>query len=189
MLPTTQNLRRLQQEKRLVSLHRDMCCEYSIQAFILSCSDTLVFVQEIDDFFLDGFYLFRRQDITQIEVSETNDFHKHLLTEAGTFDQIPFQLDRPYHTYEEFFASIPEDELVAVEDELADEPDYLLGTVRYYDEERLVMRYLSTTAQWYDEPSEMAMEDITSVQIHTNYLKTYASHLRQRPTRSEVSKS
>jgi hypothetical protein len=178
---TQQNLKRFRDNKELVSIRRDRCDDRKMQAFVLHYSDALVLLRYVYDFHLDGLLLFRMQDISSIETSATDDFQRQLLIEEGLFDEVGFGARPPISSYDTFLRSLPEREIVILEDELADDPDFIMGRIISVDDRVASVRCFSGVASWFEEPASIEIEQITSCQTGTNYIHFYARHF----TRSE----
>lgn len=176
MEASIQNLKRFRDDQDLVSIHRDECDDRKIQAFVIHFSDTLVLLQYIYDFRADGILLLRLADITSIEVTATDTFQKGLLIEEGELAKIDFGYRPPVSSYDVFLRSLPDEEIVILEDEIADDPEFIIGTLMSVDVDEASVRFFTGVAKWEDEPSVIEIARITSCQIKTNYINFYARH-------------
>ena len=174
MKATIQNLKRLRNDNALVSIHRDGLDDRRMQGFILHFSDTLVLFQYVFDFHFDGLLILRIRDITSIETTATDDFQRQLLIEEGLFDEVSFGLRPPIRSYYSFLISLPKDQIVILEDETADEPVFIIGTVISVDERLASIRHFTGAGNLQDGPSVIDVERITSCQTATNYISFYA---------------
>jgi hypothetical protein len=176
MEATIQNLKRFRDEQELVSIRRNGCDDRKIQAFVIHFSDTLVLLQYIYDFHVDGFLLLRLSDVTSIETTATDEFQKGLLVHEGRFAEIDFGYRPPISSYDAFLRSLPHEEIVILEDEMADDPEFIIGTLLSVDDDEVSVRYFTGAANWEDDPSVIETARITSCQIRTNYINFYARH-------------
>lgn len=176
MKVTSENLRNFRDEQTLVSIRRDRLDDRKIQAFVLHVSDTLVLLRYVYDFHLDGLMLLRIQDITNIKTTATDEFQKRLLIEEGLFEYVGFGHHPPIGSYDTFLRSLPKDQTVILEDEIAEDPDFIIGTVIAVDTQAVSIRYFTGAANWEDGPSCIEIDRITSCQTDTNYTNFYARH-------------
>jgi len=182
MEATLQTLKRFSEDQQLVSIRRDGCDDRKIQAFVLHYSDTLVLLRYVYDFHIDGLLLIRIQDITNIGTTATDEFQKQLLIEEGSFDEVGFGVRPPIHSYDAFLRALPANETVILEDEIADDPEFLIGTIIFADDREVSIRFFSGAANWYDDPSSIEIDRITSCQTKTNYINFYARHFARSNT-------
>jgi len=169
-------LKRFRDDQALVSIRRDGCDDRKIQAFVIHFSDSLVLLQYIYDFHVDGFLLLRLADITSIETTATDEFQKGLLIVEGEFAKIDFGYRPPIGSFDVFLRSLPDGEIVILEDETADEPEFIIGTLVSVDADEASVRFFTGAANWEDEPSVIEIARITSCQTKTNYINFYARH-------------
>lgn len=180
MKPNRRNLKRMHDDRELVAIRRDEIDDNKIQGFVLCVSNELVLFQYIYDFHLDGLMLLRIRDITDLNVSKTERFQKELLVEEGFFEKIDFELRPPISSYEAFLRSLPEDELVILEDEIAEEPEFLIGPVLSIDGGEISIRFFTGAANWEKEPRVIEISEVTSCQVGSNYLWFYARYFERK---------
>ncbi len=162
----------------LVSIRRETIDGNSIQGFVLAASDTLVVLQYVYDFHLDGLMVLRREDISDIYQSETDEFQQQLLQQEGLLQQVPFDLQIDASSWNTVLPQLSAShQYLIVESELVDEPDFLIGKMRDLTETDVTFDTFSGAARWYDEASSMPLSDITSCQVGTNYINVYRRHL------------
>lgn len=169
------DLAQLQQERQLVSIRRDAIDEHELHGFVLAHSDALVAIQRIDDFRLDGLTLLRRADITAVESDDADAFRKELLGAEGTLAYVPFGLALDLHDWRSAITQWSrEHDLMILECEALDDPDFLVGCVVDSDDEAVRFATFSTVAEWRETPDEIPFEDITICQVDTYYLNVYS---------------
>jgi hypothetical protein len=164
---------RLIADRALISVRRKRVDDRSIQAFPLAVSQRLVLLQYVYDFHLDGFMLLRLRDISDWKVGDTNIFQRRLLQEEGVLDQVQFDFRGPIDSFPDFLLSLPATELVIIESERTDPPEMQIGTVGSVDSRSVAINYITGIARREDTPRQMAVRDITSCQIRTNYIIFY----------------
>ena len=167
---------RLIADRTLVSIRRKRVDSRSIQAFPIAVSQRLVLLQYVYDFHIDGFMLLRLRDISDWKIGDTNNFQRRLLQEEGLFDQVQFDFRAPIESCPDFLRSLSPTELVIVESERTDPPEMHIGTVASADSRTVAINYITGIARREDEPRQIAVRDITSCQIRTNYIGFYQRH-------------
>ena len=120
--------------------------------------------------------MIRLSDITDIQISATDIFQRSLLVEEGDFGRIDFTRNQPISSYETYLQSLPVNEIVILEDELSDEPDFIIGTLIFANSSVASVRFFTGAGNWLEDPSEIEIQRITSCQTRTNYINHYARH-------------
>ncbi|HSY19633.1 MAG TPA: hypothetical protein VK815_14925 [Candidatus Acidoferrales bacterium] len=175
----SKSLREHIKNRDLISIRRDKIDSHSIQAFVLACSKTLILLQYVHDFRLDGFMLLRREDITGLKTGNTNHFQRQLLLTEGVLDQVDFAFRAPIQSFDSFLASLPPDEIVIVEDEVTDPKEFLIGTVSHIADGTVSIHHFTGVGRLVEPPAEIATTQITSCQIRTSYSRFYQRHFER----------
>lgn len=176
IVTTNLELKRARDAQELVSIRRDRCDELSIQGFVLHFSEALVLVQQIYDFHLDGLLLLRRADITSLHETDTDRFHKRLLREEGLLGRVPFGLRPPVSSYDVYLRSLPENALVILENELAEEKEFTIGIPISVRDSEASLCCFDGAGNWQDELVSVNLDQITMCSVETNYTRFYARH-------------
>lgn len=163
----------------LVSIRRAKIDGASIQGFLLDFSDTLVLLQYVYDFHLDGYLVVRLGDISDLRSSATDRFQKGLLRSEGIFDQADFSFRAPIQSFDAFLASRPSREIVIVEDESHKPQKFLIGTVARVDKDVAWVNHFTGTARLAKPIQKIQINRITSCQIRTNYSLFYERHFER----------
>lgn len=170
-------IERLIADRTLISIRRKRIDDSFIQAFPLAVSQRLVLLQYVYDFHIDGFLLLRLRDISDWKIGYTNIFQRGLLQEEGVFDQVQFDFRAPIESFPDFLHSLSPTELVIVEAERTEPTEMNIGTVASANSRTVAINYITGIARREDTPRKMAIRDITSCQIRTNYINFYQRHL------------
>lgn len=178
-LEVLQELRGHFEKRNFLSVHRERAEENTIDGYLIGLSDELALLHELNDFRPNGLRLVRCCDITGITREGTHTFHGRLLQEQGVFDQVDFDHSFPADSLPAFLAAIPEREILIIENELAEEPDFFIGRIAELADTYLHGDYFNGEGEWDDEATEIDYEDITSVQIRSGYINLYARHFEQ----------
>lgn len=172
--------------RELISLRRAAIDGNSIQGFVLDCSETLLLLQYVYDFRLDGFMVLRREDITALKADDTNRFQQQLLVAEGVFAEVDFAFRAPIQSFDGFLASRPPEEIVIVEDENADPDIFLIGAVAHVGNGTAAIRHFTGVARLLEEPEEISTARITSCQTDTNYIRFYQRYFERNLQRNNT---
>ncbi|WP_252179882.1 hypothetical protein [Endozoicomonas sp. 4G] len=160
--------------RELVSIKREELDPNKIQGFVLRESEQLILISYVYDFKLDGLMVLRKGDITLLEVSETDKFQTQLLKDEGVFEKVNFDVDYNLSSWKEFIESAMEThKYFIIEEEELESPGFTIGTIESLDNESVSMRYFTGVGRWLEELEVLNFEDITSLQIGSNYLNVY----------------
>jgi hypothetical protein len=162
-----------------VSIRRANIDGFGIQGFLLDFSDTLVLLQYVYDFHLDGYLVLRLGDISELKSSATDRFQKSLLRSEGIFDQVDFSFRAPIQSIDAFLASRPSKEVVIIEDEIHKPQKFLIGTVARVDKDVAWVNHFTGTARLAKPIQRIRTNRITSCQIRTNYALFYERHFER----------
>ena len=164
--------------RSLVSLTRDEFEVNNHQGFIIDYDSKWIVLQHIHDFYLNGFVILRRSDLTSISSKETDQFHKSLLKADGILKKVNFQFQLPIGGLADLLANLPEERIVILEDETK-EDFFLIGPILGVQNDIVSLRFFSGSGEWDNEPAEIAIDDITSASFSTNYTLAYERHFQR----------
>ena len=168
-------IRRYHKSRSLVSLTRNKIDQAKIQGFLLDYNDDWIALQYIHDFYVDGYLLLRRSDLTSLDCRSTDTFQRRLLESDGLLDQIDFDFQIPPGGVKGLLLGLPKEQIVILEDE-TEENRFLIGSILGIEDGCVSLRFFTGAGRWLDEPSEISLEDITSISFSTNYTLTYERH-------------
>src|ERR1700712_3348143 len=169
-----------QEERNLVSVSRDAIEDNSIQGFVLAFSDTLVVLQYVYDFQLDGLLVLRVADITGVDSTMTDQFQRRLLAEEGLLDHIPFGKTFDLRDWRSAITQLSrEHDFMILECETSEEPDFVIGRALETDDDTVCFAYFSGVGAWAAAPDEIEFTDLTSCQVATAYLNFYRPHFER----------
>lgn len=169
-----------QQERNLVSVSRSGIDNHSMEAFVLGVSDELVLFQYVYDFNLDGLMVLRIADITEVTCSDTCQFQRELLEHEGLIQQVPFDIRLDLRNWQTALAQLSTMyRLMILECEKLDDPDFIIGQVDEVSTTAVEMQWFSGTGRWDEELATLVLDDITSCQVGTNYIKFYQRHFER----------
>lgn len=164
--------------RQLLSIGREEISENDIQGFLLGYSDSLVLIEYIYDFNVDGLMVLRREDISSIGSSKTDLFQHRILEEEGSVDKIRFGIDCNLNSIPEFLLSMNlEGKFIAVEEENESNPLFYLGVLNGVYGESLKLQEVNGAGNWGEEETEVFFEDVSCIQMDNKYLNTYERYL------------
>ncbi len=176
------NLKHLMESKSLVSVRRDKIDSNKIQGFVLGFSKELVLLQYVYDFHIDGLLIIRSKDITEISSSKTDIFQTQLLKDEDLYKSIPFDHNYKLNNWKSIIPTLGNEfKYIIVEDEDPSYPLFFLGTFKRITSDSIIIHGFSGVANWDDEESEIYFEDISSLQVNTNYINFYKRYYEKQP--------
>lgn len=182
MIPSDNDIFGFYAERQLVSFRRDHVDNAELQGFILAVSDSLLMLQSVRDFILDGYLLLDRRHVTNARCHQTNRFQRDLMETEGTIANVAFNSHFDIDSWSVYLDSLAPDTLIVIEQELCDPPFVHFGTYVDIDADAFVrMHEFSGAGNWGDELTLIPLEDITCIQSNTNYLQPYARYFERYP--------
>jgi hypothetical protein len=160
------------ESRSLVSLTRDKINSATIQGFIVDYDAEWIMLQYIYDFYLDGYLLLRRSDLTSLNCPASDAFQRHLLAIDGVLEHVDFDYRLPSGGLAALLRELPSNKVVNLEDE-TEYSQFLIGTFLGIEDDIVSMRIFSGAGRWDDDPAEICLDDITSVSFSTNYTLAY----------------
>jgi hypothetical protein len=167
-------------ERNLVSIYRERIDSNSMEGYVLALSDDLVVLQFVYDFKLDGLMVIRAADISDVRCSETDRFQKKLMSDEGLEQMVPF--DAAFNTgnwralLSQFAQQHP---IMILECEAQDEPDFVIGRVLKTSADKVQILGFSGDGTWDDKPTRLALGDLTSCRVGTNYIEVYQRYFER----------
>ena len=173
-------LEKLKQSQTLVSIRRESIDGLRIQGFILAYSKELILIQYVYDFNLDGLMVLRRSDISEIDADKTDIFQTQILKDEGLFSEVDFQKEYDVKDWRTVLNTVGKEYgLVIIEDEVSEDPEFLLGKIQDIKNDSVSILGFTGAASWHEEPTEISYEDISSFQAGNNYLMMYKKYFER----------
>ena len=159
----------------LVNFRRAELDSNKIQGIPVAFSDKLILLRYIFDFHIDGLLLIQRSDITQWCCNETDRFQRQLLESENRLKKAYFKLKFNYSVinFESFLKRLPARKIAIVENESVEQQEFYIGRVLNTDQSVVKLHEFSGAGNWFEEPTEIATNQITSCQVDSNYIKFY----------------
>lgn len=177
MLSTLQEYK---DKKSLVSIEREDIDTNGIQGFILDFSNSLLLLQYVYDFNLDGLLILRVEDITNINCTKTDIFQLELLKQEKLFKKINFHRNYDLSNFKTTISALNKEfSYFILEDEKPDDPVFLIGTINKLTSRSVHLNYFTGAGNWDKKPSIINYKDITACQVDTNYINVYKRYFQK----------
>jgi hypothetical protein len=168
------------QNRSLVSVQRRDVDDYGIQGFLVGFSETLLALEYVYDFQLDGLLVIRRADITEVNRTATDEFQERLLKKEGVrFGQ---QQPKPLNleNWRTLIDQLAENyQYMILERELGPSPDLAIGQPVKTTTAQVEFRTFSGTGKWRAKTERLKYSQITSLQVNTRYISFYQRHFER----------
>lgn len=167
-------------KRRLISIRRRDVVEYGIQGFLVGLSESLLALEYVYDFQVDGLMVLRRSDITEVRRTGTDVFQERLLKKEGIGPGLqltaPLQLEGWRSAIEQLAPSF---QLMILERELGPAPEFAIGRVLGASAAQVEFQTFSGVAKWVERPVRLKYSQLTSLQVNTRYLNFYQRHFER----------
>lgn len=154
--------------------------------FVLGVGKELVLLQQLHDFYPDGYSVLRLEDVVTIRSGEQERFFETLLQKEGLMELVGITEIPPLDDLRSLFEYLQErnqNVVVEVEGDDTDEDDeFLIGRVVAVESEGVELLYFDPLGQWDAEPIAIDFEEITQVQFDTPYVNILSKYLGEPPT-------
>jgi len=167
-------------KKSLISLRRSDVDGYGIQGFLTGHSDSLLALEYVYDFQIDGLMILRRSDITEVKRTETDKFQECLLKHEGIQPgaQNPTPLDLT--GWKPLIKQLSEHySLMILERELGPSPEFTIGRPLKIAETQVEFHTFTGTGRWASKAERLKFKQITCLQVNTRYLGFYQRHFER----------
>lgn len=175
-------------KRSLVSIRRSDVDGYGIQGFVVGLSDTLLGLEYVDDFQIDGIMVLRRSDITEVRRTGTDEFQEKLLRREGIApgQQVPapLVLDDGWRGLIDQLSG--HYEYMILERELGPSPEFSIGRPLKTSAAQVEFLSFSGTGQWSTKTERLKYSQLTSLQVNTRYLGFYQRHFERNAATQEL---
>jgi hypothetical protein len=170
-------------KRQLVSVVRQGVDGYGVQGFVVGVSDTLLALEYVYDFQIDGILILRRSDITDVKRTATDKFQEKLMAavglRAGSQEPQEFDLDGWPALIKQLSNHYP---FMIVERELGPSPQLVIGRPLKLMKTQIEFRSFSGTGKWSLKARRIKYSQITSLQVNTRYVNFYQQYLQRGAT-------
>jgi hypothetical protein len=153
-------------------------CEV-LHGFLLARSKSLVLLQVVREFHLDGYSLLRVKDLDEIQCRREEKFFQKILQAEGVTPGARVEPKVSLSGISAALKSLARTQcLVAVECEVEDDEQFFAGIVTAATGTKIEMRTFDVLGKWDPEPETIDTGAISLVSWDTEYLRVFAKHLK-----------
>ncbi len=183
--PSPQNdllsrLEQYQRRKSLVTILRDIDGIAPLDGFVLKASSQWVLMQYVDDFRLDGYCLFRTEDIDTIQHGKFERFREGVLTGEDLVAQVGRDCPKlNLKTLTTALNGLKQDgKLLTLLGEWPEVDFLAIGRLQSVGNDSAKLHVLSALGVWEKQLQEVALAAISLVTFDDHYVTTLAKHAR-----------
>ena len=167
--------------KELISIKRKKIDGNKIQGFLIDETKRLILLNYVYDFNLDGLMVLKKENISLLETSETDQFQTELLKSEGIYEKVCSGSKYNLSTWKNLIESMMiNHKYFIIEQEEQKDPKFTIGTIDHVGENSIFMKYFTGIGRWLDDLEEIKYSDITSLQVGSNYLNVYERYFSKR---------
>ena len=175
------DLNSLKESRTQISISREGIDNFRIRGFLLGYSKTIILIHYVSDIRLDGLMILPLKDITDIQQDKTDVFQTQMLKDEGIFKEIDFQTKYEFSNWKSLLKSIDaQDLVVSVEDETSDYPLHFFGYLKKIKKHSISLKSFTGAGNWHKGKTVMYYDDISAIQIGSNYIDTYARYFQRK---------
>jgi hypothetical protein len=173
-----------------VGTRKRICIERSrpscphLNGYLVALSDRLGMLYAFDDFDPDGYAIFRVDDVLSVESGPHERHWDRMLAAEGLLGALDREIVVDLTDVRSAITSVDSAFgrlIVACEDADSDVEDFYIGTVVRLDQRSLWFDHFDGLGVWASEPAEIALDDITLLQVETPYLQRFWRYVAERP--------
>lgn len=156
----------------------------SLCGYPLQQSRSLVLVQEIVDFHLDGYRILRHRDIEDVKTYGPNHEVSYVATQEGCRDGVGIDKELKLSSLPAVLRDLKERKKLVILDFDYDPDPYLwLGTLVRRDKKSGKCRFLDVDARWDRRLRTFDYDDVSRIPFDDGYSLAYARHARPAKTK------
>lgn len=166
--------------RSLVSIRRSDVDDYGIQGFVVGLSESLLAMEYVYDFQIDGLMVLRRSDITEIKRTGTDEFQERLLKQEGIRPgaQSPTLLE--LGDWRLLIQQLSEHyPLMILEREFGPSPEFAVGRAVRATAAQVEFHTFTGTGKWAPKTERLKYSQITCLQVNTRYLGFYQRYFQR----------
>jgi len=148
----------------------------------LALGDELVLLRVVDDFRLDGYFVARVADVKALRSNEYERFVERVLKDRGLWDDVGRTAPVPVDDWTSVLAALRAAGAIAIiECEAAPVEEFYIGKVCAIPDGVAEILEFTATAEWDEEPSDIALAEITRVRFLDGYSTAFLPYLSEPP--------
>jgi len=168
--------------KSLISVHRHDVDDHGVQGFLVGASDSLLVLEYVYDFQIDGLMVLRRSDITDVRRTATDEFQERLLKREGIRPGHQFSASFELNSWQTIIEQLSQHyPLMILERELGPSPEFALGRSLRATDAQVEFRSFNGIGKWADKTARLKYAQLTCLQVGTRYIGFYQRHFERSP--------
>lgn len=154
--------------------------EENLEGVLIDFNPKFILIQELNQFDLDGFALFSRDDFDSIRYNKFDKAITKILKGEGVYKA---QYGIPYKIYlknwKTIFESLKQQDIHAiVECDRMKTPSFTIGPVVKVSKKSVWILYYNATGKLDKKPTKIPFKDITTLRFGDRYSTTFRKYLR-----------
>lgn len=166
--------------RNLVSIRRSDIDDYGIQGFLIGLSESLLAIEYVYDFQIDGLMVLRRSEITEVKRTGTDEFQERILKQEGirpgAQTPMPLELNGWRPLIQQLSEHFP---LMILERELGPSPEFAIGRSLRATAAQVEFHTFTGTGKWSAKTERLKYSQITCLQVNTRYLGFYQRYFER----------
>jgi len=166
--------------RNLVSIRRSDVDDYGIQGFLIGLSESLLAIEYVYDFQIDGLMVLRRSEITEVKRTGTDEFQERILKQEGirpgAQTPMPLELNGWRPLIQQLSEHFP---LMILERELGPSPEFAIGRSLRATAAQVEFHTFTGTGKWSAKTERLKYSQITCLQVNTRYLGFYQRYFER----------
>ncbi len=172
-------LKKLCDNRRFVGITRNISDTHRMWGFVLAFTRDFVLLQDLADFYLDGYSIIRRRDISKVKCGKHEQYFEKIIKGEGLWDKVGIQETISLKNWPSVFRSLKNiGRNILVEGEDPDIDKFIIGRIIRINKKHVKMRYFDSAGKWEKGFRFAPYEEISRVSFETEYIKIFSKYLR-----------
>jgi hypothetical protein len=157
-----------------------------LNGYLVALSTTWGILHAFDDFEPDGYTIFRADDVLSVRSGHYERHWDRMLAAEGLLGGLDREIAVDLTDVRSAITSVGAAfgrMIIQCEDADSDLEDFYIGTVVLVDGDSLLFDYFDALGVWASEPAEIALDEITLLQVETPYLQRFWRYTGVPPVR------
>ncbi len=154
------------------------------RGFIVDYSNEFVLLQEVDDFFIDGYLIFPLKSIAELRFNNKDRYYDRMLRGEKLIEKVGVKYKIDITSWQTIFQSIKDlglNVIIQNEDPINDSFD--IGPITEIDSTSVSIRYFNSQGLLDEEPTKISWDLISIINFDDRYTITMGKYLRKRKTK------
>ena len=166
----------------MISVERSFPGLHNINGFIHGASDSLVLIQQLNDFLWDGYSIIRVSDIVECCSDKQERFFEKVLAAEGLLDQRRYDKAISLQDIRSALSNFKDSgEKLIIECESihsVDDDEFHIGQISDLDKDSVWILEFNAEGEWEQDATDISIDRITRIQFDTPYIRIFSKYLR-----------